>query len=146
MKRLGKVFLGMLCIILLFAYSHASDKLTKITPNKDKGVTFKWEPVKKRISGKDIVNVDKIRYKVYVYQAENINEKPPEEKDFERLKTEKRLEVKSPIKEISCKIKFDKPGYYFLGVQTKLKDEVSVVSWSCSETCATNPQYVYVPK
>ncbi len=138
MERLGKVFLGMLCIILLFAYSHASDKLTKITP-KNKSVTFKWDAVEK------YKNVGEVRYVVYVYQAEKINEKPPEEKDFKRLKTEKSLEVKSPIKEIFCEIKFDKPGYYFLGVQTKLKDEVSVVSWSCSETCAPNPQYVYVP-
>lgn len=114
-------------------------------------VTFKWEKVTKRTSGKHIVNVDRVRYVVYVYQAEKINEKPPEEKDFDRLKTEKRLEVKSPIKEASCKIEFVKnkhrPGYYFLGVQTKLEDEVSVVSWSCSETCTENkPQYVlYAP-
>lgn len=154
MKRLGKVFLGVLCMILLFAFSHASDNKISaplepvITKNK---VTFKWTAVGTRTRGEPI-DKKKVRYVVYVYQAEKINEKPPEEKDFDRLKTEKKLEVKSPIKETFCAIEFDPnkhtPGYYFLGVQTKLEDEVSVVSWSCSETCTEKkPQYVlYAPK
>jgi hypothetical protein len=159
MKRLGKVFLGMLCIILLFAYSHASDKRTKVEAKNQK-VTFKWSRVEKDTNNTDIRKEDgEVKYVVYVYQTNNKDEKPPIQK--EKIdKTKLREESPTPIKETSCEIPFydkDKGHYFFLGVQALLykkasKDgkpivESSTISWSCSETCTNNnPQYVYVPK
>ena len=159
MKRLGKVFLGMLCITLLFAYSYASDKRVKVEPKNQK-VTFKWSRVEKYTNDADIRKEDdEVKYVVYVYQTNNKDENPPIQK--EKIdKTKLREESPTPIKETSCEIPFydkDKGHYFFLGVQALLykknsKDgkpivESSTISWSCSGTCTNNnPQYVYVPK
>ena len=160
MKRFGKVFLGMLCMILLFAYSHASDKLTPVTVTTKKPVTFVWDPATTYTGGDHIGKNDgKVRYVVYVYQANNKDEKPPIQK--EKIdKTKLREESPTPIEETSCEIPFDdkdKGHYFFLGVQALLHKKVSkdgkpivessTISWSCSKTCTNNnPQYVYVPK
>ena len=163
MKRLGKVFLGMLCIIFLFAYSHASDKPTPVT-TKDQ-VTFMWKAVNTYTpSGKPIGENDgKVRYVVYVYQAKKIDEKPPIQKE-NIDKTKLRVVTLTPIKEPPCEIRFDetdtdKGHYFFLGVQALLYKKVSkdgkpigepinksTISWSCNNDCTyNNPQYVYVP-
>ena len=159
MKRLGKVFLGVLCIIFLFAYSHASDKPTQVT-TKDQ-VTFTWKRVTTYAppSGKLIGENDgKVCYAVYVYQAKNIDEKPPiHKKDIDKTKLREILLINGT----STKISFDREDNglnFFLGVQALLYKEVSkdgkpigepikksTISWSCSETCAPNPQYVYIP-
>ena len=159
MKRLGKVFLGMLCIILLFAYSHASDKRAQVDAKNQK-VTFKWSRVEKYTNDTDIRKEDgEVKYAVYVYQVNNKDENPPIQK--EKIdKTKLREESPTPIKETSCEISFndkDKDHYFILGVQALLykknsKDgkpivESSTISWSCSGTCTNNnSQYVYVPK
>ena len=159
MKRLGKVFLGMLCITLLFAYSYASDKRVKVEPKNQK-VTFKWSRVEKYTNDADIRKEDdEVKYVVYVYQTNNKDENPPIQK--EKIdKTKLREESPTPINDTSCVISFDnkdKGHYFFLGVQAILykkvgKDgkpivESSTISWSCSESCTSNnSQYVYVPK
>ena len=159
MKRLGKIFLGTLCIILLFSYSHASDKRVQVEPKNQK-VTFKWSRVEKYTNDADIRKEDdEVKYVVYVYQTNNKDENPPIQK--EKIdKTKLREESPTPIKETSCEIPFydkDKGHYFFLGVQALLykknsKDgkpivESSTISWSCSKTSTNNnPQYVYVPK
>jgi hypothetical protein len=57
MKRSGKVFLWTLCIILLFAYSYASDMRAQIEAKNQK-VTLKWSPVEKYANDKDIRKED----------------------------------------------------------------------------------------
>jgi hypothetical protein len=159
MKRSGKVFLGMLCIILLFAYSHASEKCAQVEAKNQK-VIFKWSRVGKYTNDADIRKEDgEVKYVVYVYQVNNKDENPPIQKE-NIDKTRLREESPTPIKETSCEISFndkDKGHYFFLGVQALLykknsKDgkpivESSTISWSCSKTLTNNnPQYVYVPK
>lgn len=145
MKRIGKVFWGLLCMILLFSLSHASDNnisAKKIT-TKEK-VAFAWNAVTTYTNDNPIGKKDGIvKYEVYIYQVKNIDEKPTKKMNIDGFKH------KDGIEETSCEIKFDKPGYYFLGVRAKLlKNGIELrsdVSWSCSKTCTNkNPQYVEV--
>jgi len=137
-------------MILLFAFSYASaDNICapnielKVVGTKEK-VTFAWDAVTTYKNGKPISKKDdKVKYEVYVYQAENKDEPLPENLKIEEHKYKDCYR----IEETSCEIKFDKPGYYFLGVRAKLKGQGSDVSWSCSKICTNNnPQYVYVSK
>ena len=151
MKRIGKVFWGALCMILLFSFSHTSaDSIC--SPNKElevvkteKKVKFEWDAVTTYKNGKPIGKKDgKVKYEVYVYQVENKNKPLPDNLKIE----EHKYKDCNGIEETSCEIKFDKPGYYFLGVRAKLKKgQGSDVSWSCSKIRTNkNPQFVYVSK
>jgi hypothetical protein len=163
MKIIGKVFLGVLGVILLFSFSHASDKLTPLTTKGQ--VTFAWNLVTNYTpSGKHIGENDgKVMYVVYVYQANKIDEKPPIQKeniDKTKLRVVTLTPVKKPPYEISfVKTDTKKGHYFFLGVQALLYKKVSkdgipigepinksTISWSCNKDCTSNnPQYVYVP-
>lgn len=157
MKRLGIVFWGMLCMILLIACFHPSDRPTPVIPEKpEKGVTFEWDAVTSYTNGKRIGENDvKVKYVVYVYRAENIDEQPHD--DLKIVKYKDCIE----IEKTSCKIKFDdkdKGLNFFLGVQALLYKGVSkggnpiiasssTISWSSSKTLTNNkPQYVHVSK
>ena len=151
MKTIGKVFLGILFVILLFSFSHASSDNT-CTPNnesevvrtKDK-VTFAWNwKSKDKIDGI-------IMYQVYRFPRTN-NEQPPSDAD--------NFKYGNPIKSdtSNCVIIFDTSGKYILGVQTllyKSKDgkpigepiKKSTISWSCNKNYTeNNPQYVEFSK
>ena len=160
MKRLSKVFLGMLLsIFFLFAYSHASDKPIPLTTKNQ--VTFMWKAVATDTSGKLFGKNDgKVMYVVYTYQAKNIDETPPiKKKDIDK----KNLKEISLIDKTNHKISFDsidKGLNFYLGVQACLYKEVSKdgkpigkpinesdISWSCFEADAkNNPHYVHVSK
>jgi|GEM_PF-1378521 len=154
MKRLGKVFLGMLCMILLFACYHKPTPV--ITEKPEKGVTFEWDAVTNYNNDKPIGKKDgKVKYMVYVYQAENIDEQPPNSNDVNDPKIkELRYKDCNEIEKTSCKIRFDdkdKGLNFFLGVQALLKNKDgklignSTISWSCNNNCTNNnPRYVKV--
>jgi hypothetical protein len=150
MKRLGKVFLGVLCMILLFAFSHASAGNTCApnieVVNTNNKVIFKWNQVNVRTLGEEV------RYVVYVYQAENKDENPPTEAQFEEYKKQNRLKEYSPIIGNEMVIEFDANGLYLLGVRAKpfnkkngseIKGK-SDISWSCYKNCTIKPQKVVV--
>ena len=152
MKIIGKVFLGVLFVILLFSFSHASSDNT-CTPNnesevvrtKDK-VTFAWQwENKDKIDGI-------IMYQVYRFPRTN-NEQPPGDADNFKYG----VPIKFNTSDLKCIITFDKTvttGKYILGVQTLLyrsKDgkpigepiKKSAISWSCNKNYTkNNPQYV----
>jgi hypothetical protein len=86
MKRLGKVFWGVLCMILLFAFSHASAgdicaPNTEVVKTKEK-VQFEWDAVTTyNDKGKTRIEKGKfVKYLVYRYKAENKDENPPTKK------------------------------------------------------------------
>ena len=146
MKRLGKVFWGVLCMILLFAFSHASAENIcapgiKLGPVKSKeAVKFEWD--KSTTDEKD----GKVIYEVYVYNQDE-GEEPPNE-NFDNYKYGNKTE------DTSYEIILESPGIYILGVRAYLfKNGIEVpgprgksdVSWSCDKTRTNNnPQYVYV--
>lgn len=148
----------MLCMILLFAFSHASDDKISAPVEKvttEEKVTFEWDAVTTYTNGKLIGKKDgKVKYEVYVYQAENKDEKPPKKMNIDKYKKKKKLKENPPIEKTSCEIRFEKNGLYFLGVQAilfkngfEVKEGRSGVSWSCSKTCTNNkPKYVNVSK
>jgi hypothetical protein len=163
MKRLGKVFLGVLCMILLFAFSHASDdnicapniELEVVETNYK--VTFAWKEAKTYCPAKpgmkeipiDDQNVE-VKYVVYRYQAENKDENPPTEAQFEEYKKQNRLKEYPQIIKNSMVIKFENNGLYLLGVRAKPFNKKngseikgrSDVSWSCYKKCTIKPQKV----
>lgn len=150
MKRLGRVFWGVSCMILLFAFSHASAgnicaPNIEVVNTKNK-VIFKWNEVKARTHGEEV------RYVVYVYQAENKDENPPTEAQFEEYKKQNRLKEYSPIINEELEIEFNVNGIYLLGVRAKpfnkkngseIKGK-SDISWSCYKKCTIKPQKVVV--
>jgi len=163
MKRLGKVFLGMLCIIFLFAYSHASDKkicdpniVVVETNNK---VTFEWNkvttycPDRPGMKGNPVneQNVE-VKYVVYRYKAENKDENPPTEAQFEKYKEQNRIKEYPPTNDNWKDITFTDNGLYLLGVRAipfnkKNGSEIkgkSDISWSCYQGCTKIPQKVVV--
>ena len=109
MKRLGKVFLGMLCIILLFMFSHASAE-NICAPNiplgpikSEQQVTFKWNETTKYMNKNDIVEEDgKVRYQVYVYKQNEDKEPPNENVDNYKYgnKTKDTFDKKSKLRKI----------------------------------------------
>jgi hypothetical protein len=142
MKRLGKVFLGVLCIILLLVASNASE-IQWVTSNK---VTFKWDATTTYTDGKPIRKKDgKILYLIYVYHH-NKRKKELTEKYVSMV----RFDEKTPIAETRCEISFKDKGRYFLGVQAllykvnkngKISDrpfKTSAISWSSKDTCTNN--------
>jgi hypothetical protein len=156
MKLIGKVFFGVLFVILLFSFSHASP-YNPCTPNnesevettKEKGVTFGWEwESKDKIDGI-------IMYQVYRFPRKN-NEQPPVNAD--NFKYKDPIKRKRDTLKCECKIIFDTLDKYILGVQTLLyrsKDgkpigepiKKSTISWSCNKNCMKSPhppQYVRV--
>ena len=135
MKRLGKVFLGVLCMMLLFAFSHASEiHWVRVTSNKK--VTFKWDATTTYADGKLI-----LMYVVYVYK-QNKDEDPP------KINVD-RYKYKDKIEENSCEIGFKDEGRYLLGVKAALykveggkisgvPESESEISWSSRKTCTNN--------
>jgi len=150
MKRLGKVFWGVLCMILLFAFSHASAgnicaPNIEVVNAKNK-VKFSWNEVEARTRGEEI------KYVVYVYKAENKNENPPTEAQFEEYKKKNRLKESSPTIDKYKDISFNDNGLYILGVRAiafnkkngaEIKGK-SDISWSCYKECTIKPQKVVV--
>jgi hypothetical protein len=151
MKRLGKVFLGMLCIILLFAFSHASAEkicapnVSPVDIKTNKIVTFEWTAPTKYMNNDTISKDDgTIMYEVYSYQLNGSGDSP---------KTDvKNCKYEGETDNTYLKIIFQQAGEYVLGVRAYLfKNGIEVperksdVSWSCSITCTNNnPQYVNV--
>lgn len=171
MKRLGKVFWGVLCMILLFAFSHASaDNIC--APNTDllvvkpgDTVQFMWNVTKTYADPKK-THIDEqkveVKYLVYQYKAENKDVNPPDPKEFDKLKSEGKLKEYAIIKENSMKIKFEiedvdkvkkEDLYFLLGVQaipfnkkngSEIMSKRSKISWSCFKICTIKPQKVKV--
>jgi hypothetical protein len=153
MKRLGKVFWGVLCMILLFAFSQSSAG-NICAPNIDiqvvkteEKVQFEWDATKTYTDEKKV----EVKYVVYRYQAKNKDENPPTEAQFEEYKKQKRLKEYSPITEPSKVITFEGNGLYLLGVRAKtfnIKNGSEIgrssVSWSCYKECTIKPQKVVI--
>ncbi|MEJ2105330.1 MAG: hypothetical protein P8X47_12250 [Ignavibacteriaceae bacterium] len=147
MKTIGKVFFGVLFVILFFSFSHASSDNT-CTPNNESKVVRTKDTVKFEWKWKSEDKIDGIiMYQVYRFPRTN-NEQPPGDPD--------NFKYGNPIKndKLNCVITFDDAGKYILGVQTLLyrsKDgkpigepiKKSTISWSCNKNYTeNNPQYV----
>lgn len=153
MKILGKVFWGMLCIILLFAFSLASAEnicapdVRPVDIKTNKIVTFEWTAPTKYMNDDTIGKDDgTIMYEVYSYQLNGSGDSP---------KTDaKNCKYEGETDKTNFEILFQQAGEYVLGVRAYLfKNGIEVpgrksdVSWSCSITCTnSNPQYVNVSK
>jgi len=157
MKKFGKVFWGVLCMMLLFAFSHASaDNICapninlKVVNTKEK-VQFKWNAVKKYENRKDIDKKDGIiMYQVYRFRQ--IKDEQPPRNNADKFKYEDRTD------KLYREIKFQDAGRYFLGVQAFLYKSKggkpigkpinkSTISWSCNKSSTNNkPQYVKFSK
>jgi hypothetical protein len=148
MKRLGKVFWGVLCMILLFAFSHAfAENIcapgVKLGPVKsNETVKFEWN--KSTTDEKD----GKVIYEVYVYNQDEGEEPPNENVD--------NYKYGNQTEDTNYEIVLKSPGIYILGGKAllyKSKDgkpigwpiNKSTISWSCNKNCTNNnPQYVEV--
>jgi hypothetical protein len=146
MKRLGKGLFGVLCIILLFTFSHAA-KIHSVVPSKK--VKIAWDATTTFVNGKKIKNPEAVGY--FVYKSKDVvkeceENKPPPEKSNNIEKINKRKPITGTVYEIpSLSLE---AGQYLVGVQAVLyKDEnmndgdqvvESTISWSCSETCTNN--------
>ena len=138
MKRLGKVFFGVLCMILLLACSHTPEIHWVETSDR---VKIAWDATTTLLNGNAISNPEAVGYFVYISKDLDKNHEKNE------LQNEKPIN-KNPITKTIYEIKFPERGQYIVGVQAALyKDgsmegepEKSNISWSCSETCTNkNP-------
>lgn len=146
MKRLGKVLFGVLCMILLFTFSHAAEiHWEKVKVGED--VKIVWDPTTTLINNNPISNLKAVGY--FVYISEDVDKKCEK---CEKNEPQKKDPInENPINKPKYKIpslKLKAGGQYFVGVQAVLyKDEnmkgkpvgESTISWSCSETCTDNP-------
>jgi hypothetical protein len=145
MKRLGKVLFGVLCMILLFTFSHAAEmQREKVKVGED--VEIAWDPTTTFLINNDpISNPKAVGY--FVYISEDVDKKCEKcEKKNEPQNENPRNENR--ITETVYVIQLLKAGRYFVGVQAVLyKDEnmngepvgKSTISWSCSEACTNIP-------
>jgi len=157
MKRLGTLFFGVLCMILLFAFSHASGE----TSQPQKGIFWKetdsikvaWDATTTHVGGSPITeNEGKVKYLLYV-EEQDTGVKRLVKKWVEGKKDP--VSATDPIPETSCEIKFEvESGFkvgkkYLLGVQAGLykfsideeiigKPVFSPISWSCKDNCTSN--------
>jgi len=133
MKRLEKVFYGVLCMIFLFACAHTN----WINTNE---VTIDWEAVTTLADGSDIPENNEVRYLVYIDNPNmHVNEL------VEKYVDDVRIDAVTPIAETSCKIRFKDKGSFLVGVQSVLYNNEkktvgmrSVISWSDSKNATKN--------
>jgi len=134
MNRLGKVLLGVLCMILPYAFSHASEiHWEKV--KRGGVVKIAWDETTKLLNGRDISpNYPEAEGYVLGYLLYVTKNK---EEIIDYPKPEPILKPKATI------IFATSPGQFYIGVQTaiykdkNLKSEpvtVSTISWSDSET------------
>ncbi|MDH4204319.1 MAG: hypothetical protein OEV45_02215, partial [Desulfobacteraceae bacterium] len=130
MKRVGKIFWGVLCMILVFAFSHASE-IHWVTSNK---VTVEWDAPTTYVNGVPIKPGYELRYFVYL------------DEDVDKNHKNKVLMSKEPIASTNYQIVFNKQGRYFVGVKAALykveggkisgvPESESEISWSYRKTC-----------
>jgi hypothetical protein len=145
MKRFGKLFFGVLCMILLFACSHAPD-VTPLTQKEPvwvetNSIKVSWDASTTQIPK----NEGEIMYLLYV-KEQNLGEWG---EPVEKYVDGGRVDSKTPISVTSCEIKFeDKSRFevgkkYLLGVSTvtyKDKKIINESDISCSgdEKCTTH--------
>ena len=133
MKKMGKIFLGVFCMTLLFAFSYAAD-IHWVTSNK---VTVEWGAPTTYVNGAPIKPGYELRYFVYL------------DEDVDKNHKNKALMNKEPIASTNYQIVFDKKGRYFIGVKAALYKVVggktsgipeseSEISWSCDTTYTNN--------
>ena len=150
MKRLRKVIIGVLCMLLLSALSHA----TEIEREKAKKETVKKETVEKgnkvkfAWDGPELTNDQKpedcvVKYHLYVIDVENVidveknNECDLSNKDLEPVLIDVN-EAESDV--IKAEREFPDPGEFYIGVATAIycpskekKIRESKIAWSCNK-------------
>ena len=127
MKRLGNVFFGVLCMILLLSCSHVPKIPWVETSDK---VKIAWDATTTLINGHPISNPEAVGYFVYI------------RKDWDKNHDKNELQNKKPITETIYEIHFPEPGKYIVGVQAALYKDKSMegepiksdISWSSRET------------
>ncbi len=126
MNTLGKVFIGMVCITLLFS----CNRTQWVTSNN---VTIKWDATTKLVDDSLIPSDQVLRYNVYI------------DVDTDKTHDDKILKTEKPIAETSYTIPtIEHKGHYFIGIQAltyKIKDgeiygkpKMSKISWSSSKS------------
>ncbi len=126
MKTLGKVFLGMVCITLLFSCNSTQ----WVTSNN---VTIEWDAPTQLTDDSPIPPDQVLQYNVYI------------DVDTDKTHDDKILKTEKPIAETSYTLPtIEHKGHYFIGIQAlsyKIKDgeiygkpEMSEISWSSSKS------------
>lgn len=125
MKRLRKVILGVLCMLLLFALSHATDiKHEKV--EKGKNVEFAWDETTE-LSNSEKTKGCVVKYHLYV-TGKKIENRDPSNKGLPK-----------PVVITGNKAirKFPDLGKFYIGVATAIylndelmKNRISDIAWS----------------
>ena len=137
MKRLGKVLFGVLCIILLFTFSHsAAIDMEDVRPSEKSKIA--WDATTTYINHTKIENPEAVGYNVYI--CDELDKECKENETIEPINDTPIRETKYPLPSLDN-------GQYIVGVQALLyKDtnlegepvEESKISWSCDPNCTIN--------
>jgi hypothetical protein len=146
MKRLGKVLFGVLCMILLFTFSHAGEiKPDYVVPEKKSKIA--WDATTTYINHTKIEHPEAVGYFVYI-----CNEEDNKCLKKESMKKERKFRIPintNPIRKTNYPLPLLEKGKYFVGVRAVLyKDKKlgayvneSTISWSRNQACTNNKPF-----